>query len=632
MSKEIIAGDGYVHPVKMGGDTNDIIKAIMDADKCNLAYIGDVSGLLGPSIQQTCQNIYQFVRSNIVYNEDEDGVQWVQSPGELWSNRYASKGGTGEGGDCKSMSIFCGAILKKLGNYNWMYRFVSEEPDEELYHVYLIVMDDTGQGYITLDCTLNHFNRELAIAKCMDVDPAGPEVPCPFTTGADAKVGAATTAEQRSGDIWNAFETNFADTCANNGAYHVALQAQCINEIKAKFNLEPVKKAAAVHFITDNWDNHLKSWALMIYQFWGDARCNKGDFAVAIPPAENADIWLGTGEMSLKIGAADNFYKDLTNMGLSSDSIFKVTQLSVYNNHGITLDYMLYRCYNKLTYGQEWGPVPGIPYYDSTAKTFYPNGASADTIGNLLAAMPLNGIIGIPWGTPYVAIGIFIMSNGATDADIKALTDQVNIWGWSAYINNFIFPGGTITYTPSTSDKILAATTAYYNWQQGNLPVMASNLFTGNTSVTGPRVGQVQLIIGLVVAIISAVVAIITAVLKFISTTQSSQAALQANPSVAPVDFKLQYQSADGCAIGYTAQCTSGVAKVCQGQPYQCNPNLQLPANMPANSNYIPTTGTGGPGTGGPGSIPGLTPGTTSSNTLLYLGLGALALGVLTSD
>jgi len=45
----------------------------------------------------------------------------------------------------KAWSIFCSAILKALGNYDFKYRFVSENLEDDYYHVYLVVMHDSGE-------------------------------------------------------------------------------------------------------------------------------------------------------------------------------------------------------------------------------------------------------------------------------------------------------------------------------------------------------------------------------------------------------------------------------------------------------------------------------------------------------
>jgi len=80
MNEIISESDQYVHTVKMRGKTEDIISGIIDADKCNTSYITNPAQLQGATVLETCQNIYNLVRNNIPYREDDDGVQLIQSP------------------------------------------------------------------------------------------------------------------------------------------------------------------------------------------------------------------------------------------------------------------------------------------------------------------------------------------------------------------------------------------------------------------------------------------------------------------------------------------------------------------------------------------------------------------------
>lgn len=601
MFEEIIAGNGYVHPIKQNGNTIDIVKGIMDADKCGVPYVeGEAPKLRANSIYQTCENIYRFVRDNIPYNEDKEGEQLIQSPGELWNNRYRSKGGTGAGGDCKSMSMFCSALLKAMGIYDFKYRFVSEIPDEDLYHVYIIVKDDFGEGYIILDCTLDEFDKELTLAKLMDVDPAPIGAVCPFPgpamgrslIGGQYIFDTTIDALENQGEMWSAHENAYRTTALPQA--EATIRGEMIAEIRAKFASQPLKRDKTAEWMGEEYGNFLRVAALMIYHFWGDTSLEMGDFAgKTIPQLSEVDIRIGATEINIKQQVGRDLYDDLKEIGLSDATLKKLIGLSVWYNHSVTMDYMLYRCYNKLTYGQEWGTIPGVPFYDANTKIFYPNGASFNDFLSLAYAFPLEGGTGKPWGLPYVSRGIFIMTNGATDAAVKALTDQIDRVGWNDFINTRIFPGGTTDWLSQQVDepKALRSTTVYYNWLQGHLPVLYSNpvistmTLEGYTDariiLSGPRIGAIeQGVIALVVAIAAAVSAIVTAIFRYLASLKSKQELMQQHPAIAPIDFRMQYQTADGCYIGYSSNCASGVAKKC-GNEIICNPNLTLPENSP---------------------------------------------------
>jgi hypothetical protein len=91
----------------------------------------------------------------------------IQSPGELYRNRYRTLGGTGTGGDCKSLSLACAGCLQALG-IPYQYRFIAESGKDQLHHVYIVT--DSG---IILDCVYDIFNAEVRHVKELNVRPDG---------------------------------------------------------------------------------------------------------------------------------------------------------------------------------------------------------------------------------------------------------------------------------------------------------------------------------------------------------------------------------------------------------------------------------------------------------------------------
>lgn len=177
----ILPPEGNVKLYYQNGNTRDIIRVIMAADKDNARYVtGFAQSLPGDDLESVCKNIFDWLVDTIPYKEDPDGLQLIKLPGALYSDRLTSKCddtgcGTGKGGDCKSYSIFVSGVLKNLGIKHY-YRFISQDKDEDLHHVYICV-PTTGKDYIVIDAVPTAittgfipavFNEEIDFEKHQD--------------------------------------------------------------------------------------------------------------------------------------------------------------------------------------------------------------------------------------------------------------------------------------------------------------------------------------------------------------------------------------------------------------------------------------------------------------------------------
>ena len=89
-------------------------------------------------IRSTCENLFNFIVTNIRYEEDPKGKQWIKSPARLLADGF---------GDCKSFSIFIASCLDCLG-INVVMRFVSYDNTKEYTHVYPVAFDESDNPII----------------------------------------------------------------------------------------------------------------------------------------------------------------------------------------------------------------------------------------------------------------------------------------------------------------------------------------------------------------------------------------------------------------------------------------------------------------------------------------------------
>lgn len=131
-------------------DVDDIISVIMHADQYSKAATAKFAKFLkAKTDMETLRNVYDFVRRNIRYERDQEGHEVVNTPG--CTLKYKK-------GDCKSMSVMVGSLLRSLG-YQFGYKtafYDSDEPQQG--HIYSVV-DLNGQQ-VVVDPVHHTFNRE----------------------------------------------------------------------------------------------------------------------------------------------------------------------------------------------------------------------------------------------------------------------------------------------------------------------------------------------------------------------------------------------------------------------------------------------------------------------------------------
>ncbi|RYE02262.1 MAG: hypothetical protein EOP50_00515 [Sphingobacteriales bacterium] len=131
------------------GNTRDIMEQVLKVYRTSSHQLRAFApSLRGTSMLQTCSNVWGFVKKNIRYKLDPEGVQWVKTPARTWSDKEC---------DCKSYSVFLASCLEALG-IKGAFRFVSYDKDPTPTHVYVVVLNQGKE--IILDCVLGSFNQE----------------------------------------------------------------------------------------------------------------------------------------------------------------------------------------------------------------------------------------------------------------------------------------------------------------------------------------------------------------------------------------------------------------------------------------------------------------------------------------
>jgi len=553
--------DGVHHLRAANGNTRDIIQAIMYADNLCAPYTVNLTRALAvASLPATCYNIWKFLKDNVKYVEDPDGQQFVKSPGYLIE--------TGQG-DCKSYSVAVASCLKNAG-IKYYYRFISEDRTKDYHHVYVVV--PSPEGEIVIDCVLDDFNKENAYEKKRDLAPGQP-VP--------AKIGAVTPGNYLppANSNW----LNEVNSYRNNiEAIKADVKQRLKNGISFALSSKPVQKNKALKLVDENWDNLIKTSSTMMYKWWDESQAPfpGGIFNNSTPFQIQVSQVFGNLVSKKEYGSA--MFAQLSSIGAREGDLRDLCSIGVFNLYGIPLNYMLYRCYSVIKYGQPWEPMPGVPYWDFKTNTYKANGASNNDVLLLAFSLPYGGGVGRPYGQPYWAAGGWVMKNGSNMSD-------ADLYQWQ-YNNPY---RGSVSLNV---DTVKASMALYDKWLNGNMPSLPvenkGKRFEGISGKDNHRVGElgVTAIVGIVVACITAAIAITNAVIAIVNAVKKPDPDATQIP-VPPQDFNMEYATVDGCYIGSApAECGANKAKYCADGTFTCltTADLALPQNQPAAGNNAP--------------------------------------------
>jgi len=147
----------------IAGNTEDIVSEILRVYKKYVPQLKEFAqGFQVPCRcpEKVAEKIWYWIKSNIRYQRDPAGVQWIKSPAKTIQDGY---------GDCKTYSIVTMSILHHLG-IKAFFRFASYKPEKPLHHVYVVIPH--GEKEIIIDAVWHSFNQQKEpIIKKRDIMP-----------------------------------------------------------------------------------------------------------------------------------------------------------------------------------------------------------------------------------------------------------------------------------------------------------------------------------------------------------------------------------------------------------------------------------------------------------------------------
>jgi|GEM_PF-6013351 len=146
--------DGIVKKGAVLDDTINLIRKISARDKKQVSELAEL--LKANTIELTLFNIWLWIKNNIPYKEDIDGVEQVRTPA-----RVIADAKNGIGSDCDCYTTFVSAILNNL-NIPHYYKVVAWT-DYNWAHIYPVAIDVMSGKEYAIDCIpeVTEFNKEL---------------------------------------------------------------------------------------------------------------------------------------------------------------------------------------------------------------------------------------------------------------------------------------------------------------------------------------------------------------------------------------------------------------------------------------------------------------------------------------
>jgi len=174
--------NGSIGILKYDQTTDDIISNLLTVhNEYKKDYDKIYPYFLGSNLDETCYNIYSFLKKNVLYKIEPSEKQTLKSPSAIIAQGY---------GDCKQYAQFIGGILDAISrnkkNINWCYRFTSYNEDKQLQHVFVIAKDKSNRE-IWIDPVLDTFDKKKKYTYKEDKKPMALYKISGFTTVSKAR-------------------------------------------------------------------------------------------------------------------------------------------------------------------------------------------------------------------------------------------------------------------------------------------------------------------------------------------------------------------------------------------------------------------------------------------------------------
>jgi len=160
---ETYAITGKSTTLKQYADVHDTIAAIKRIVKKNAPVLYGLSAdIEGRNAVATFRNIWDYVRENIRYKNDEPGKEQLRTPQRTLVDRT---------GDCDDMTILISALLTNMGYEHELCIAAYKKPDQ-WQHIYPAVYNEYGNRYV-IDCVpeIPYFNYEAQPIKNQIIVP-----------------------------------------------------------------------------------------------------------------------------------------------------------------------------------------------------------------------------------------------------------------------------------------------------------------------------------------------------------------------------------------------------------------------------------------------------------------------------
>jgi hypothetical protein len=146
---------------KKSADVEDTLRLIRRTVPETLWHTEKIARVLkGRTLEETCENIWNFVYNHIQYKKDEKGYEQVRSPRRAWSDRKS-------GVDCDCYTEFISSILSNL-KIRHKLRIAAYDPALGWQHIYPVIPRDgrldyeltNSRDYIVIDCVKDRYDDE----------------------------------------------------------------------------------------------------------------------------------------------------------------------------------------------------------------------------------------------------------------------------------------------------------------------------------------------------------------------------------------------------------------------------------------------------------------------------------------